>query len=237
MNNKLVKSGVLAAIIITLVSLVLLNVCTFVIPFNKVDSAVFFTAYGCSEFVILMEMVIVISQLFLEGNPNQRVLGLSIVHSGYVTTIAQIVLTAIFYIVNAFIALPLWVVLVIECLILGIGVIQIVKGFFFKTRVEEYHEKVANTKFMDEFRVRLKALDKINTIASVSKELSDLVDVALGSDPITNEKTIDSEVEVVSLFQELYVAIKDGSEERTSNTIKLMKNVLLERNTLCKAGK
>ena len=237
MNSKYFKSGLITTTSISFICIVLLNVCTFAIPFTKVDSAVFFVAYGCAEFLILLEMVLFITLLFAEDKANQRILGLPVVYSGLVTTIIQIFLTAAIYVANAFIALPLWVVIVIECILIGIGIIQIAKGLFFKARTEEYHEREANTKFMDEFRARLKALEKLNNNENVSKDLSNLVDIALGSDQITNDKTLDSEGELLSLLQELDVAIKDGLEDKTFDTIKLMKNVLLERNTLCKAGK
>ena len=90
---------------------------------------------------------------------------------------------------------------------------------------------------MDEFRARLKALNKINKIEGVERILSDLLDIALGSDPVTNDKTLDSESELLSLLQELDESIKDGSEEEARTVIEKTKNALLERNVLCKAGK
>ena len=90
---------------------------------------------------------------------------------------------------------------------------------------------------MDEFRSRLRALNKINKIEGVKKNLSDLLDIALGSDPVTNDKTLDSESELLSLLQELDESIKDGSEEEARTVIEKTKNALLERNVLCKAGK
>ena len=90
---------------------------------------------------------------------------------------------------------------------------------------------------MDEFRARLRALNKINKIEGVESILSDLLDIALGSDPVTNDKTLDSESELLSLLQELDESIKDGSEEEARAVIEKIKNALLERNVLCKAGK
>ena len=237
MSKKTSKSGVISAIVITVVLLALLNVCTFAIPFNKVDLGVHFAAYGCAEFVILVEMILVISQLFIEEDSNQKILGLPIIYFGYVTTVLQLMITAVFYLVNAFVALPAWVIILVEVLIIGFGVIQIAKGFFFKTRNEQYHQHIANTKFMDEFRARLKALQKINKNENIEKALSDLVDTALGSDPVTNDKTVDSESKLLSLLQELDESIKDGSETDAREAITKIKNALLERNVLCKAGK
>ena len=90
---------------------------------------------------------------------------------------------------------------------------------------------------MDEFRARLKALSGINKNENIEKVLMDLLDIALGSDPVTNDKTIDSESELLSLLQGLDDAIKNGSEDEARDIIEKTKNALLARNVLCKTGK
>lgn len=237
MNKNKSRSGVLSTIIVTAVLIILLNVCTFVIPFNKTNMVAHFITYGCTEVVIISEMILIISQLFLGEDSKQKVLGLPIIYFGCVTVGIQLLAAVIFYLVNVYIALPAWIIIVVECFIIGSGIIQIVKGFFFKNRNKEYFENKGNTKFMNEFRARLKTLSKINKIEGIDKKLNDLLDIALGSDPITNEKTIDSETELLSLLQELDESIKDGSEENALIVIEKTKNTLLERNVLCKTGK
>lgn len=237
MKNKNNKNGIITTIVITAVVLILLNVCTFVIPFNKINLAVHFTVYGCSEFVILAEMALILTQMFGCDDSNQRLISLPIAFFGCATTAIQILVTAVFYLANAFVEVPTWVVIIVECILIGFGIVQIAKGFFFKARNAEYHENIANTKFMDEFRARLRALSRINKNENLEKVLDDLLDISLGSDPITNDKTIDSESELLSLLQELDDAIKNGSEDEARDIIERTRNALLERNVLCKAGK
>ena len=237
MNGKNNKNGIITTIVITAVVLILLNVCTFVIPFNKIDMAVHFTVYGCAEFVILAEMILTLTQMFGGNDSNQKIISLPITFFGYVIAAVQILVTVIFYLANAFVEIPAWVVIIVECILIGFGIVQIAKGFFFKAKNLEYHENVANTKFMDEFRARLKALSGINKNENIEKVLMDLLDIALGSDPVTNDKTIDSESELLSLLQRLDDAIKNGSEDEARDIIEKTKNALLERNVLCKTGK
>lgn len=237
MKNKINKNGIITTIVIAAVALMLLNVCTFVIPFNKIDMSVHFTVYGCAEFVVLAEMVLILTQMFGGDESNQKIISLPIVFWGCVTAAIQFFVTAGFYLANAFVEIPVWVVVIVECVLIGFGVAQVAKGFFFKARNAEYHENVANTKFMDEFRARLKALSRINKNENIQKILEDLLDISLGSDPVTNDKTVDSESELLSLLQELDDAIKNGSEEDTRDIIEKTRNALLERNVLCKAGK
>ena len=237
MKNKNNKNGIITTTVITAVVLILLNVCTFVIPFNKIDMAVHFTVYGCAEFVILAEMALILTQMFGCVDPNQKIISLPIAFFGYVIAVIQILVTAGFYLANAFMEISVWVVVIVECILIGFGIVQIVKGFFFKARNAEYHENIANTKFMDEFRARLKALSRINKNENIEKILDDLLDISLGSDPITNDKTVDSESELLSLLQELDDSIKNGSEDEARDIIEKTRNALLERNVLCKAGK
>ena len=237
MNGKNNKNGIITTIVITAVVLILLNVCTFVIPFNKIDMAVHFTVYGCAEFVILAEMILTLTQMFGGNDSNQKIISLPITFFGYVIAAVQILVTVIFYLANAFVEIPAWEVIIVECILIGFGIDQIAKGFLFKAKNLEYHENVANTKFMDEFRARLKALSGINKNENIEKVLMDLLDIALGSDPVTNDKTIDSESELLSLLQGLDDAIKNGSEDEARDIIEKTKNALLERNVLCKTGK
>lgn len=231
------KSGIKATLIIYAVLIVLLTVCTFAIPFPKLDDGVLITSYVCAVVMTIAEGSLALSLLFNEGNLNQRVLSLPILFSGYVALVLQVIATLAFYVCNAFIKLPIWIVILVECLLFGYLIIQLAKGFFFKDRNREYHDRAANTKFMDEFRARLKAIVAINSNENIKKELEDLLDVAKGSDPVTNDKTMDSESELLSDLQELDEAIKSGSEDEARAVIKKTKNTLLERNVLCKTGK
>ena len=231
------KSGLIASVVITIFLVILLNICTFVIPFEKLSTAVSIVAYIMAEIVIIAEGIIVASQLFHEPDRNQKVLGLPIVFSSYISLGIQLIATTIFYIVNSFIEMPVWIVIIVEAFIIAYLAIRIAKGFFFKKRVIEYQEHAANTKFMDEFRARLKAIVAINNNENIEKELRNLLDLALGSDPVTNDKTLDSESELLSCLQELDEAIRSGSEEESRTIIVKTKNTLLERNVLCKAGK
>lgn len=237
MSKNINKSGIIITTVIVLVILALLNICTFVIPFNKSNLLVHYISYGCSEFVILVEFVLVVLQLFLEENKNQRIIALPIVFFGYLTIVIQIFFTFLFYLINGFVSMPLWLVIVIESIVFAFGIIQVARGFFFKTRNALYHEQTAKTKFMDEFRARLKALNKINKNSDIEKELTDLLDTALASDPVSNDKTLDSESELLSLLQELDEVVKGGDTAECRNVIEKTKNTLIERNVLCKAGK
>lgn len=237
MKNKTNKSGVIIITITVIFLLVLLNLFTFLIPFTKISTSVLLLTYICTEVVILAVGIITILSLFTDEEANQKIISLPIIQNGIITSITQILATIVFFVLNALITVQLWVVIIVECLILFFGTFQIMRGYFFKTRNADYHENKANTTFINEFRARLKALVAINQIASVAKALEDLYDTARGSDPISTDKTLDSENELLLLLQELDDAIKQGSTDRTGEIIKQSKNTLLERNALCQNSK
>ena len=235
--NKRSRSGFFATLIITIALLALLSVFAFAIPFNKQSLASHYVNYVLAAFVMVAQSIIFAFVMFGERDPKQRVMGLPIIYSGFVTLGLQLIASAAFFTVNAFIELPLWVVVVVEAAIITYMIICTAQGFFFKSHVQGFAEAAANTEFMDEFRARLKALCAVNVLESVSKDLEDLYEIARGSDPITNDKTFESESELLSLLQDLDGAIKEGDDSNAKDILKRMKNVLLERNSLCKAGK
>ncbi len=231
------KSGIIATLIIYATLIVLLSVCTFAIPFPKLENGILVGAYLCSVVMIVILGGLTLSLLFKEEDGNQRVLSLPILRFGVIGLVLQLTTTVIFYICNAFVEVQPWIIVLVECLLYGYLIISMALAFFFKNRNVEYHEHIANTKFMDNFRARLKAINEINRIDSVKKELEDLLDTANASDPVTNDKTLDSESELLSDLQELDEAIKEGSVEQAKIVINKTKTTLIERNVLCKVSK
>lgn len=237
MKNNINKYGAILSIIITAVLIIILNVCVFAIPFTQINEKVFYFTYACTMLTIISLFVISITQVFLEKNSNQKILGLPIVYSSYIINLLQIVFLIITCVVNSYINMPLWIDIVVECIIIGLLIIQISKGLFFKSRNAEYHENIANTVFMDKFGSDLKIICSINKMSNIQNELNDLLDIALGSDPVTNDKTIELESELMLLIKELDSNIKENSFDNTNKTLINIREILIERNNICKTGK
>ncbi|MBO4694803.1 MAG: hypothetical protein J5656_02620 [Clostridia bacterium] len=229
--------GIVSTCIIMAVLLILLSLITWVVPFKKLDNSVLIVSYVMAFIMICVDGLLIILQIFNQKDKNKRILGLPIIYFGMIALAIQIIVTTLFYILNAFVIVPIWVIIIVEAFVYAFLVLQTVKGFFFKKRIEEFKENNANTHFMDEFRMRLKAIVSINNNKNIEIPLQDLLDTALASDPITNDKTIDSENELLSYLQELGVKIKEGTEEDAKIIIKKTLDTLIERNALCKIGK
>jgi hypothetical protein len=231
------RNGFITTITISLVVLLLLTIITFAIPFNKEDDTIFFVSYACGVLSIVIEMILIISQIFSNENANQKIISLPIIYNGFIFTIIQIFLTLLFYVLNVFVKVHLWTLILIECILYGVGIIKIALCIFFKESNKTYHETLANTSFMDSFRTTLKVLVKTNNIESVNKELNDVLDIALGSDPSTNNNSKEIENELNNLLKELEDAINSKQEDKAIDLIKNIKNTLIKRNELTKLGK
>ena len=236
MENRTSKAALALYSVIFLVLIVVLNVVSFAIPFPHKSEDVFLTEYILAEVVIVLEGVLLLVQTGGQSAKN-KVMGLPMVWAGFLGMIAQVIVTAVFYIVNAFVAVPLWIVWVLEVILLGYFIVQVTMGYFFKARSEEYHEHLENTAFMDGLRARLKALQTMNKVASVSRSLEDLYDIARGSDSVTNDSSKASEDELGKKLDELEKAVGQGNEAEINKDIDAMKNLLAKRNALAKAGK
>lgn len=237
MKKKTIRSGVYATLIVCIILLAILNVLTFAIPYPKLDLAVTFIPYGVSSVAIIVFGILMVTEVLADPHPNQRILGLPIVYYSISFLAASLIATIVFYVLNAFIFVPIWIPSVIEALIVAFYGIALSYWFYVKKRNDQYHEELANTAFMDEFRARLKALVAINEVESAKRPLEDLYDTARGSDPIGNEKTFDSEAELLSQLMELDDAVKSGDEARILSAVKETRSTLIERNVLCKIGK
>ena len=233
------RVGFYSTIVFVLVLLVALNIVTFVLPFNRGDNfPITFTIYLTAGILFIAEGILIAAYLFNEDDKERRVLGLPTVLVGYIALILQIIAAAAFFACNALIYLPVWIVILVEVFIYALFFITLAKGRFFKSWAHESRREVAaSTKFMDTFRARLKALVGVNKNPDVKKPLNDLLEMALTSDPVSNDKTVDSEGELLSCLQELDSAIKEGSTEQSISIINKTKDILFERNALCKVGK
>lgn len=235
--NKRNNAGINASIAIYVAIIALLSVCTFAIPFPKTNWGTLVAAYCCALLMASIELGLTISLLFLETKRSQRILGLPIVYSGFVLLILQLIASISFYACNAFFEVPAWILIVVEAILYAMLLIQLAKGFFFKGSSEEYNSKRANTSWMEGFRNDLKALVAKNKNPGISKTLLDLSEKASGSDPISNEKTLDAEKELSADVVELKRLIEEGKGEEAKAAIERIDSLLSERNSLCKSGK
>lgn len=234
---KKLSSGKLATLLVILVAIVLLTVFTFAIPFDKHSWAILITAYVCAILAILYVGFASFNFAFGQGKLRQAVMAYPLIRHAIITCALQMLVTILFYVLNALLDVPFWILAIVETLIVAYGVVTFALGYFYKGRSDEFHERnQAQSRFMDEFQARLTALDAICRIESVKSELRFLLDTARGSDPYSNEKTLECEADLRVDIRDLSAAIKGGDEAEARRLIAKTKDDLLERNAMCKLG-
>lgn len=237
MRSETNKSGIVATSVITALLLAILSAVTFVIPFPKADWACLLVVYCCAAFMTLAEGVLTIALFFGKGDKHRKVLGLPIVYSGLIAVLVQLCISAAFYVWSAFALVPLWIPIVVEVLLYCVVAVQLALGFFFKGRSEEYHKSKADTSWMDALRAEAKVLVSIHKEGELGKALEEFYDLAKGSDPVGNEKTLEAEKRIDALLSEFKNVSDDGSLEKEIELVGKMVFALKERNALCKLGK
>lgn len=232
------KSGLIATIIITLSLLAILSVITWAIPMPNKGSGAFIAAYICAMVVILAEGILTAIVLFVEDNLSRKILGLPILYFGLVTVIVQLVITVIFFIANAFVAVPAWIIILLECLVFIIAIIHITIGFFFKQRTAEFKNGKQATAFIDLLRVRVQVIVSNNSNKELERPLQDLYETVKGTDPVANELTRDADQKLDALVSELKDKVDaNASAEEVRKLIGSVNKLIKERAAYCKAGK
>ena len=237
MNKKRSRSGIIATSIITIALLVVLTLLTFAIPFPKIDRSVLLIVYLCSVGVIALEGGLIVGLFFGKGKPNSRILGLPIAYYCFLIAAVQMLVTGLFYALNAFVQVSLWIPCLVEALLCCFLVIQLALGFFFKARNAEYHESKANTAWMDSLRCEIRTLAQNHKEGELGKALENLSDLAAGSDPVGNGKSSEAEREIDVIISELKASFEKGSLEREMELIGKACSALKKRNALCKLSK
>ena len=93
------------------------------------------------------------------------------------------------------------------------------------------------TKQMKYFRADAATLSYNVENPAVKKELEKLAEMFKYSDPVSNEKTESYENELYAKLEELRASLNVDTEEEIINSIKEIKNLLAERNRICKLSK
>ena len=235
MKDKQTKNSILLVVSINIVFLIVLNIFAFVVPFNKNNLLIHYLSYGFCELVIILECLLML--LTISSGKEKRVFGLPLIYNCWIAIGIQSILTIITFILNAFINIYLWLFITIEVIFICLFILQALIGLYFKGRSNDYTNNKRKNEFMDTLRWRLKSLQSINKNSNIENSLQELVEKAIGSDPISNEGTFEIEEEILSNLNELDINIKESKEDETISLINKLSDLLNERNILCKSSK
>ena len=232
--KKITKNYLLIIAII----LVVYSVLVFVIPFTKMNMATFVISYIASAIALLSQVYVAYIAFKGEDNLTSKVYGFPIIKLGYIYLGVQFALSILFYILGAFIDVPVWICIVLYVLVLGLAAVGLITTSTYKEAIEEIEVKKEDNKgFIKELRRdTLVYSSKIKD--QTTKELFDkFLDIVRYSDPVSNENLKEVEEEIKSKYEEIKVLVSHDNYLVANKEIENLIDLINRRNLMCKEFK
>ena len=219
MKNKIAKGYLVLGILFTLLSVI-----AFVVPTAK--TATFWVAY-------IFTVVAFSTQIFLwkksfgsKDSLKSKFLGIPVVHVGIVYLVLQIIVFAVFV---AFPLLPVWSVIVLCAIILGVSAACMITADVAIEEIEHVEVKVQKKIFyIKALQVDVELLADVEKDETVKTELLALAKKIRFSDPMSSEKLAPIEEQITEKVGEL----KSATDKLP--LINAIVMLLAERNKKCK---
>lgn len=245
MKNRI---RLLAAIIILFV---VFTICYFVIPFPHKSTAVFVLMYIFTAIAIIAQLYPLYVTFFQTKRLNNVVYsadkykklknviyGLPLVKAGLTYLIIQLVLTLIVTVINCFVVIPVWIIIILLVLLLGYTAINFITKHTVKDTIEDLEEKtVVDVVFIENFRTECAAFLASFSYEPLYEKVRELKELVQYSDPVTHESLNEIEDEISTLF----IQVKDNYYNSQFTLLERDLNKLIslvkERNVRCKLAK
>ena len=221
-------------LIVLAIVLIVFSVLTFALPFKM--NGLFWLSYLTGVFAIAIQLYVLRIAFSGAESVKSKVYGYPVARIGILYMAAQLVLSLVFMALAAI--APIWIAVVLYVLLFAAAAIGFIGADATRDEVERQEVKVeTDTTCMTKLRSQVYPLAGRCADAEAKAALSELADEFRYSDPVSSDalKTIETELETaVAQLQEV-VATGDAGE--ISNACKKVKELLAERNRLCKLNK
>ena len=215
------------------IAFVVFTVIAFVIPFPK--TLAFWIAYLCGVFAILFQFYI-FKTSFGRPDARSRFYGFPIARLGLIYLVIQLIASIIEIALARFI--PVWVIIVINVVILAFALIGCISAETMRDEIDRQDEKLKrNVANMRELQSLSATLADQSSDEELKKELKKLAEEFRYSDPISSEKTLGLEADLLNRMEDLQQAVSDGDVESAKALCGKLTACLQERNRICALNK
>ena len=167
-----------------------------------------------------------------------RVYGVPVFRVGVIYAVVQFTVGLIVCIVSAFVTVPAWIPLMIGVIFLAACIIGVIATDNTRDVVEKLDKDVRETtKRVTYFRLDIDSIADSCKEPEVKDELRKLGEAFRYSDPVSSEFTADSEEKICEELEALKQLVKEGDAAAVKEKIVCVKDLLAERNRICKANK
>lgn len=207
-----------------------------IIPFPKNAASWISFAFTIISFVLSLGITVYV--FGKDGELKSKIYGFPIFKIAYMYPLVQFIAGVIICIIAAFVDVPYWVALLLSLIILGFSAIGVIATDNVRDIIESSETEIDRvTKATKMFNLNIASVMGACTDSAVKKELEKLSEDFRFSDPVSNDATEDIENIIMEKLEILKLNIVSSSNEENIEKIAEIKNLLAERNRICKASK
>ena len=207
-----------------------------IIPFPKNAASWISFVFTLVSFVLSLGVT-----LYVFGKDDEmtsKFYGFPIFKIAYMYPLVQFVVSVIICLIAAFVAVPYWVALILSLGILGVSAIGVIATDNARDIIEENEAEIERvTKATKLFNLNVSSVLDLCTEPSVKKELEKLAESFRFSDPVSSDATEDIESTIMEKLENLKISISSSDSDENIAKITELKNLLAERNRICKMNK
>ena len=225
-------------LIVLLIIFVLFTICYFAIPLPHVDTTVYVLEYLFMTLALLLQIYPFYVSFVKNEELTSKFYGLPLIKISLIYLLTVAGLTLLFTILNMFVAVPLWICVLTNLLVLGFGVCGFLVAESYKEELEkvEKQEKI-NTMFIDDLKANARALNNKFSYDPLKAKMKKLHDMIIYSDPISSPELLMIEDEITRKFNLLQEIYSEKEFDKLNDAIDELINLVDERNLRCKKCK
>lgn len=222
-------------LIIEALFVAIFTVCYFVIPYPHENNTVFVLGYVFSILAFLAQIYTFFVAFVKSKNLQSKFYGLPVVKVGIRYLVFQLVITLILTVINAFVAVPGWISVVVYLLILVLSVVGLITVEAYKEEVEKVEVvNEVNTIFLDDLKSNAKSLNDKFNYEPLKQNMKKLYELIIYSDPVSSPELASVEEEITRKFNDLKITYSEKAYERLETEIDQLTSLMEERNFRCK---
>lgn len=207
-----------------------------IIPFPKNAASWISFVFTLVSFVLSLGVT-----LYVFGKDDEmtsKFYGFPIFKIAYMYPLVQFIVGVVICLIAAFVAVPYWVALILSLVILGVSAIVVIATDNARDIVEQTEaESERVTKATKMFNLNIASVLDLCTEPSVKIELEKLAESFRFSDPVSSDATEDIESTIMEKLENLKISISSSDLDENIAKITELKNLLAERNRICKMNK
>lgn len=213
--------------VILLIALVIVCVVAFTIPTAKTTSFWIAFVFTCIAFA---SQILIWNIGFKDNTPlKSKFLGIPVVRVGYIYLVLQLIALAVLV---AYPALPVWVTIIINVLIVGISAICMITAEIGRDIVSNVEKKIqSKVSYIRDIQADIEMVAERESDSSVKQKILKLAEKIRYSDPISSDELSELEKRISDKVKEL------NSVDDKSAVVDEIELLLLERNKKCKIYK